>query len=89
MFLHQHVKYNSKIALISILNYSCEIIFKSLSIFNRLILTLFSLSQLVSIFHNMKASWTLDGRENRFAMVAMLLEFMVTISSLHSFAIGL
>jgi hypothetical protein len=89
MFLHQHVKYNSKIALTYILNYSCEIIFKSLSIFKWLILTLFWFSQLVSIFHNRTTSWTLDGRENQFALVAMFLEFMVTISSLHSFVIGL
>jgi hypothetical protein len=49
---------------------------------------LFFLSQLISIFLNRKASWTLDVRENQFAIIAMLLEFMVIISPLHSFVIG-
>jgi hypothetical protein len=57
--------------------------------FKLLILILFFLSQLTSIFLNKKPSPTLDLEENQLAMVAirMLLKIMAAISPLFNFGL--
>ncbi len=88
MFSHQIKNYNSRIFLTFALNSSFKITFKSLIVFKLLLFILLFLSWLMFILPSQKKSCTSNVDNNQLAMVAMFLDFIVVISPLISFKIG-